>query len=374
METVLAFTGFLVGTILTWLILGRKLDRKNEYIEELETSSEKQGKKQTELSKTVSELEGAGERLNKALAQRDQAISEMQERLKEFSSRSQEAVTERDRLIENLEAAQKVQDARLADLTKRIQEQGSVIKSQKIDLDQMAEAKSELDTQIRERDAQNIELREELATLDSGKEKKIIERDGQIDRLTNVLEGREADIGRLEERLREHEDSLGDLRAQLEKRDEIIQGQNHQIHEQGSYIKELKADRADLDEMYQKVVLRAEDAESRESKLGSSLEAKELKFAELHQRSRRMTDDLTEISGIGQKISSTLRNAGVKSFKKLAATDPGKIRNILEEENPSLLRLTDPTTWPEQARVASDGDWDALSKLQSSIKASKPSR
>ena len=154
----------------------------------------------------------------------------------------------------------------------------------------------------------------------------------------------------------------------------MIQGQNDQIHEQNSHIKELMTDRADLDEQYQKIMTRAEDAEAKGVKLGSTLEAKELEFASLRQRTRRMNDDFTHIAGIGQKISFTLRNAGIKSFKKLAASDASRIREILEAENPSLLRLADPTTWPEQARIAADGDWEALTKLQNSLKATKTSR
>ena len=154
----------------------------------------------------------------------------------------------------------------------------------------------------------------------------------------------------------------------------MIQGQNDQIHEQNSHIKELIVDRADLDEQNQKIMARAEDAESREVKLGGTLEAKEQEFASLRQRTRRMSDDFSHIAGIGQKISFTLRNAGIKTFKKLAASDAARIREILEAENPSLLRLTDPTTWPEQARIAADGDWDALVNFQNSIKAAKPSR
>ena len=48
-----------------------------------------------------------------------------------------------------------------------------------------------------------------------------------------------------------------------------------------------------------------------------------------------------------------------------------RIREILEAENPNLLRLTDPSTWPEQARMAADGDWEALSALQNDLKSAR---
>jgi nucleotidyltransferase/DNA polymerase involved in DNA repair len=84
-----------------------------------------------------------------------------------------------------------------------------------------------------------------------------------------------------------------------------------------------------------------------------------------------MQDDFSYLTGIGKKVSSILRLAGIETFSKLAATDVDRIREILEEVNPSLLNITDPTTWPEQARLAATGDWATLSALEESIKSSK---
>jgi predicted flap endonuclease-1-like 5' DNA nuclease len=82
-------------------------------------------------------------------------------------------------------------------------------------------------------------------------------------------------------------------------------------------------------------------------------------------------DDLKRIEGIGPKISSVLQAAGIATFAQLAATDVGRLRQILEEENPNLLRLADPTTWPDQARLAADGAWEALEKLQDELKGGR---
>ena len=84
-----------------------------------------------------------------------------------------------------------------------------------------------------------------------------------------------------------------------------------------------------------------------------------------------MQDDFTHIMGIGPKVSSVLRSSGVTTFAKLAATEIDKIMEILEDENPSLLRLTDPSTWSEQANLASEGDWEALAVLQENLKESR---
>ena len=154
-------------------------------------------------------------------------------------------------------------------------------------------------------------------------------------------------------------------------REEDIQEQKDKFNEQSLDLKNLNEERSDLVEQIQKIMTRAEDAEAKEIEMGNALKIKDLEYASLHQRTRRMQDDFTHIAGIGQKISSTLKNAGIKSFSKLAETDAKHIHEILEKKTPSLLKKTDPTTWSEQARIAAEGDWEALSNLKKSIKAAK---
>jgi predicted flap endonuclease-1-like 5' DNA nuclease len=82
-------------------------------------------------------------------------------------------------------------------------------------------------------------------------------------------------------------------------------------------------------------------------------------------------DDLKRIEGIGPKISNLLQAAGITTFAQLAATEGERLRQILEAENPNLLRLADPSTWPEQARLAAAGDWEALEGLQDKLKGGR---
>jgi len=82
-------------------------------------------------------------------------------------------------------------------------------------------------------------------------------------------------------------------------------------------------------------------------------------------------DDLKVVEGIGPKIASVLRTAGVETFAQLAATDVDRLKEILEAADPNLLRLADPTTWPEQASLAAGGDWAALEKLQDELKGGR---
>lgn len=81
-----------------------------------------------------------------------------------------------------------------------------------------------------------------------------------------------------------------------------------------------------------------------------------------------MADDLVIIEGIGPKISSVLQANGIATFAQLASTQTSELQRILLEEG---LRLADPTTWPEQARLAATGDWDGLNALQARLKGGR---
>ena len=79
-------------------------------------------------------------------------------------------------------------------------------------------------------------------------------------------------------------------------------------------------------------------------------------------------DDLVIIEGIGPKISSLLQANGIATFAQLASTQTSELQQILLKEG---LRLADPTTWPEQARLAAAGDWDGLNALQARLKGGR---
>lgn len=84
-----------------------------------------------------------------------------------------------------------------------------------------------------------------------------------------------------------------------------------------------------------------------------------------------VSDDLKRIEGIGPKLASVLGEAGIRTFATLADTEVDRLEQILEESDPRLLRLASPETWPEQAALASTGDWEALEALQNELKAGR---
>ncbi len=81
-------------------------------------------------------------------------------------------------------------------------------------------------------------------------------------------------------------------------------------------------------------------------------------------------DDLTKIEGIGPKIKSILHDNGILSFEDLASSTPAKVKKILAAQG-KRYQMHDPKTWPKQAKLAADGKWDALKKLQDKLDGGK---
>ena len=69
-------------------------------------------------------------------------------------------------------------------------------------------------------------------------------------------------------------------------------------------------------------------------------------------------DDLTQLNGIGPRISSILSDGGVTTYAELEHTDPSELRKIIAQGGalpPSSL-----DSWPTQASYAVRGDWQGL--------------
>ena len=77
-------------------------------------------------------------------------------------------------------------------------------------------------------------------------------------------------------------------------------------------------------------------------------------------------DDLTIIEGIGEKIAELLNRSGILTFAGLAAASDEQLRGILREGGPSF-QMADPTTWPRQAQLAADRDWEGLQQLKQKL-------
>ena len=76
-------------------------------------------------------------------------------------------------------------------------------------------------------------------------------------------------------------------------------------------------------------------------------------------------DDLTKIEGIGPVIAQHLNAAQINTYSELAATDPARIRTILDEVGG--YGAHDPTTWPDQSQLAAAGEWEQLKEWQDQL-------
>jgi len=84
----------------------------------------------------------------------------------------------------------------------------------------------------------------------------------------------------------------------------------------------------------------------------------------------RKPDDLKVVEGIGPKIEQLLHAAGVKTYSNLSRASKTKLQKVLQDAG-SRFRMHDPTTWPQQAKLAGAGNWDALEKLKDELKGGR---
>lgn len=81
-------------------------------------------------------------------------------------------------------------------------------------------------------------------------------------------------------------------------------------------------------------------------------------------------DDLTVVEGIGPKIQMLLNQYGIYTYRDLADTEVSRLKEILLTAGPQLA-MHDPGTWPSQANLAANDQWDALKSIQGFLKGGK---
>lgn len=81
-------------------------------------------------------------------------------------------------------------------------------------------------------------------------------------------------------------------------------------------------------------------------------------------------DDLTKIEGIGPKSAEVFHNEGITTFSQMAKKTGEELKEMLEKSDGHFNAL-DTHSWPEQAQLAADGDWDGLKELQDKLTAGR---
>ena len=74
-------------------------------------------------------------------------------------------------------------------------------------------------------------------------------------------------------------------------------------------------------------------------------------------------DDLKRIEGIGPKIEKMLNDDQIYTWADLAAAPVDRLKSILRRGG-DRYKMHDPTSWPDQAKLAAQGRWKELEELQ----------
>lgn len=73
--------------------------------------------------------------------------------------------------------------------------------------------------------------------------------------------------------------------------------------------------------------------------------------------------NLQIVEGIGPKIEEKLKAAGIDTLHDLSSASIASLKEILDKAG-SHYRIHDPSTWPDQAKLAAAGDWGKLKTYQ----------
>jgi small subunit ribosomal protein S1 len=167
-----------------------------------------------------------------------------------------------------------------------------------------------------------------------------------------------------------HRRYLDDIR-----RDAKESVEKEQAQEQGRIEKTLQTQRSKIEKttlgelsVFDELKSQFEDSEKAQQEQ-SVQEAEEVRKPAAA-KGKSASDDLKKIEGIGPKIAELLAEAGIADYKALADADVEVIKGVLDEAG-SRYKMHDPTTWPEQARLASEGKWDELKEMQENLKGGK---
>ena len=122
----------------------------------------------------------------------------------------------------------------------------------------------------------------------------------------------------------------------------------------------LQVEKLTLESQFEELSATAEDVEM------MSRRTKQAPKKNSRKKAAKPADDLTIIEGIGPKISQLLGDKRITTFRKLSSTPIQRLNNILEQAGGNF-RTHDPTTWPEQAKLAASDEWEKLGQLQDEL-------
>lgn len=81
-------------------------------------------------------------------------------------------------------------------------------------------------------------------------------------------------------------------------------------------------------------------------------------------------NDLTVVEGIGPKIQELFHNHNINTWKALSESSLEMCQKVLDSGG-SRYKIHKPGTWSDQAKLAYEGKWEALLKLQNQLDGGK---
>lgn len=81
-------------------------------------------------------------------------------------------------------------------------------------------------------------------------------------------------------------------------------------------------------------------------------------------------NDLTLVEGIGPKIAQLFIDAGISTWQRLGETDVASCQTILDNAG-ERYTIHNPGTWPRQAQLAANGEWQKLFDWQEKLDGGK---
>jgi chromosome segregation ATPase len=222
----------------------------------------------------------------------------------------------------------------------------------------------ELDDQIEKIQSMETKNKEQIKNLNA----RLEESQTNSENLRDQLKTRAQNIHKLNNQIKERKKTIDKKDKELQTREGKIEELTTQVEERDQSINQMNAELQTRETMIQQLTTQLKEAKEQGSKQESSLSEKEQEIDQLKACMGAMQDNFTIITGIGPKVSAILRNSKINTFTQLSTLNVEKINEILEKANPNLLQLVNPITWPEQAKLAADGDWKVLTSLQEKLR------
>jgi predicted flap endonuclease-1-like 5' DNA nuclease len=220
---------------------------------------------------------------------------------------------------------------------------------------------------------------------------RIAEQNARLEGLQTTVEDREhslemlrsqqtegkAKLNRLQQQVGQKDSVIRDLKSQLEWRRLTIEQLGEVVTEREERLAQSKGTIRDLTAQVRRRNEAIHELQGAVSKTGEITDSdKDMSKADPTVAPAAppvKPDNLRRIEGIGPQIANLLQNAGILTFAQLAETDVQRLEQILEQAGGNY-RLADPSTWPEQARLAAAGNWQSLNSLQEELKGGRRER